>query len=551
VPRVLIGLVAGVWVDRLPRRPLLFATNVIRALLLVLVAVAAAFDLLRLELPATRLNELTNALVVGGEALTWQSVRPWREHAPQTRIINEYGPTETVVGCCVYEIAATESESGRVPIGRPIDNTQLYILDQQKRPVPIGVRGHLHIAGFGVGRGYLNQPMLTAEKFIPDPFSSEAGARMYMSGDLARFLPDGQIEFLGRGDEQIKLRGFRIELGDIETALLQHSSVAEVAVILREDTPGDKRLVAYVVPKQSDEAPSTSELREYLRTEGSVYAAIRESGDLPDDLQDKLHGEIKKFAESVEERGGNIVGQVDGVDVTVDLVAAMNEDEILNTDYGISVERFRRVVKLKKSLEGQPKVRAAAAGVESGPAPFVHGKLAAAVSGKPARAPQGRSKPAIPPTSDPRLITLEETKLRSVEESIRAFVRAANSKLREIVPMTSFNLILTAAEADAFCADYLEEDSFRADHARILVRMVAIVARMSTETEELKRKRRTPMAPPHRDSLMLLLAAARTAKENADLVLDMAGQRGLTEKVITLNASLQKVGNAKLLCDLA
>jgi hypothetical protein len=252
--------------------------------------------------------------------------------------------------------------------------------------------------------------------------------------------------------------------------------------------------------------------------------------------------EIKKFARSVEERGGNIVGQVDGVDVTVDLVAGMNEDEILNTDYGISVERFRRVVKLKKSLEGQPKMRAAAAGVESSPAPFVHGRLAEAVSGgRPARAPQARAKPTLPPTSDPRLITLEETKLRTVEESIRAFVRAANSKLREIVPMTSFNLILTAAEADAFCADYLEEDSFRADHARILVRMVAIVARMSTETEELKRKRRTPMAAPHRDALSLLLAAARTAKENADLVLDMAGQRGLTEKVITLNASLQKL----------
>lgn len=252
--------------------------------------------------------------------------------------------------------------------------------------------------------------------------------------------------------------------------------------------------------------------------------------------------EIKKFARSVEERGGNIVGQVDGVDVTVDLVAAMNEDEILSTDYGTSLERFRRVIKLKKSLEGQPKMRAAAAGADAGTAPFVHGKLAESIAGaKPAKPSQPPPKSTIPPTSDPRLITLEETKLRSVEEAIRAFVRAANSKLREIVPMTSFNLILTSAEADAFCADYLEEDSFRADHARILVRMVAIVARMSTETEELKRKRRTPMAGPHRDSLMLLLAASRTAKENADLVLDMAGQRGLTEKVITLNASLQKL----------
>jgi len=231
----------------------------------------AHLDLLRHELDPEQMAGLTKAFVIGGEMLMWQSLAPWLEHAPETRMINEYGPTEAAVGCCINEVGEVLSQSGGVPIGRPLSNTQLYILDQQKRPVPIGVRGHLHIAGFGVGRGYLNQPMLTAEKFIPDPFSSEAGARMYMSGDLARFLPDGQIEFLGRGDEQIKLRGFRIELGDIETALLQHSSVAEVAVILREDTPGDKRLVAYVVPKQSDEAPSTSELREYLQHKLPVH----------------------------------------------------------------------------------------------------------------------------------------------------------------------------------------------------------------------------------------------------------------------------------------
>ena len=121
-------------------------------------------------------------------------------------MINEYGPTETAVGCSINEVGEVLSQSGGVPIGRPLSNTQLYILDQLKRPAPIGVRGHLHIGGFGVGRGYLNQPMLTAEKFIPDPFSSEAGARMYVSGDLARFLPDGQIEYLGRTDEQIAAR---------------------------------------------------------------------------------------------------------------------------------------------------------------------------------------------------------------------------------------------------------------------------------------------------------------------------------------------------------
>ena len=250
--------------------------------------------------------------------------------------------------------------------------------------------------------------------------------------------------------------------------------------------------------------------------------------------------EIKTFAESVEQRGGSIVGQVDGRDVTVDLISAMDEEELLGSDYGTSLARFRRITKLKKSMEGQPKVKmAAAAGVSNVTGPFVHGKLAdvAATSAR----PTSPSKPAVPPTSDPRLITLEETKLRSVEESIRAFVRAANPKLREIVPMTSFNLILTAAEADAFCVDFLEEDSFRADHARILVRVVAIVARMSTEIEALKRKRFTQLAQPHGDSVTLLLAAARTARENATLVLDLADKRGLNEKVITLEASLQKL----------
>lgn len=248
--------------------------------------------------------------------------------------------------------------------------------------------------------------------------------------------------------------------------------------------------------------------------------------------------EIRKFAQSVEERGGSIVGQVDGVDITVDIISAMDDQEILETDYNVSLERFRRVAKLKKSLEGQPKMRAAAAAAGAGP--FVHGRLVGTGT-RPAAKPSGPPKPSLPPTSDPRLIALEETKLRSVEESIRAWVRAANPKLREIVPMTSFNLILTAAEADAFCAEYLEEDSFRADHARILVRVVAIVARMSTEIEELKRTRYTHLAHSHADSLQLLLAAAKTTKENSDMVLDVAGQRGLTEKVITLDASLQKL----------
>ena len=261
--------------------------------------------------------------------------------------------------------------------------------------------------------------------------------------------------------------------------------------------------------------------------------------------------EIKKFAETVEKRGGTIVGQVDGVDVTVDLVAAMDEDEILKTDYSSAIDRFRRIIQLKKSLEAQPKLRAAAVvagtpvvNMPLGPAAPVASNTAPS---KP-RTGTGPAKPSIPPTSDPRQIALEETKLRSVEESIRAWIRAANPKLREIVPMTSSNLILTAAEADAYCADDLQEDSLRAEHGRVLVRVVAIVARMSTEISELKRKRFTTAAKPHSDALLLLLAAAKTAQENARLVLDSTAEQGQMERVITLNASLQKLRER---CELA
>ena len=255
--------------------------------------------------------------------------------------------------------------------------------------------------------------------------------------------------------------------------------------------------------------------------------------------------EIKEFASSVEKRGGTIVGQVDGMDVTVDLVATMDESEILRTDYTTSLERFRRVSKLKKSLETQPKARAAAAGVRVAVVKktFVHGRLAGneTRSGATTSVQAGALRNSSLPTADPRQITLEETKLRSVEESIRAFIRAASPKLREIVPMRYFNLLLTAAEADAYCADYLEEDSFRAECARILVRAVAVVARMSTEVEELKRRRFTSSARQHNDSLLVLLAAAKTVQQNADLVLQTAGQRGLSEKMITMSASLQKL----------
>ncbi|CAA9299457.1 Polyketide synthase modules and related proteins, partial [uncultured Leptolyngbya sp.] len=215
-------------------------------------------------LPSKQAAGQTRALIIGGEALSKKSISFWQTHAPETRLVNEYGPTETVVGCCIYEVPTQTSLSGLVPIGRPIANTQLYILDRFLQPVPIEVAGELHIGGDGLARGYLNRTELTVQKFLPNPFSDEPGSRLYKTGDLARYLPDGNIEFLGRIDNQVKIRGFRIELGEIEAVLRQNRAVQDAVVIDQEYGSGDKRLVAYVVPSQ-EHALSTSELRRYLK----------------------------------------------------------------------------------------------------------------------------------------------------------------------------------------------------------------------------------------------------------------------------------------------
>ena len=163
-----------------------------------------------------------------------------------------------------------EPGQDRMPIGRPIDNTRVYVLDGQGSPVPIGVTGELHIGGVQVARGYLNRPELTQEKFVADPFSAEPNARMYKSGDLARHLPDGSIEYLGRNDQQVKIRGFRIELGEIEARLAEHEGVREAVVLAREDEAGDKRLVAYVT-LAGEETIAAEALREHLAAQLPEY----------------------------------------------------------------------------------------------------------------------------------------------------------------------------------------------------------------------------------------------------------------------------------------
>ncbi len=169
--------------------------------------------------------------------------------SPQTRLINSYGLTEATIDSSYFETATLDLSVERlVPIGRPFANTQLYILDGNLQPLPIGVPGELYIGGAGLARGYLNQPELTARRFIPNPFKS--GTQLYQTGDIARYLPDGNIEFLGRGDNQVKIRGFRIELGEIEAELSQHPQVDEIALLVREDEPGNQYLVAYIVPRE-------------------------------------------------------------------------------------------------------------------------------------------------------------------------------------------------------------------------------------------------------------------------------------------------------------
>ncbi len=230
----------------------------------------AHLEILNQQIPVTGAAGLTRRFIIGGEALMGEALAFWQAHAPETKLVNEYGPTETVVGCCIYEVAGDQPISGPVPIGRPIANTQLYILDSHLQPVPAGVPGELFIGGHGVARGYLHRPDLTAEKFIPDPFSPEPGARLYKSGDLARYRPDGVIEFLGRIDHQVKIRGFRIELGEIEALLAHHPAVQEVVVEAREDIAGQKRLAAYVVP-----VPGMSftphQMRDYLQSKLPDY----------------------------------------------------------------------------------------------------------------------------------------------------------------------------------------------------------------------------------------------------------------------------------------
>ncbi|WP_374089709.1 AMP-binding protein [Methylomicrobium lacus] len=201
----------------------------------------------------SRFVESLRLVIFGGEALEPYKLKPWFERYGDQRpqLVNMYGITETTVHVTYRLLARQDTDTTTAsPIGRPISDLQAYLTDASLNLCPIGCRGELHVGGAGLARGYLNRPELTAERFVPNPFG-KPGSRLYRSGDLAKYQDDGEMDYQGRIDHQVKLRGFRIELGEIEAQILAHPEVKEAAVLAREDQPGDKRLVAYLVEKQS------------------------------------------------------------------------------------------------------------------------------------------------------------------------------------------------------------------------------------------------------------------------------------------------------------
>ncbi len=277
-------VVVPYWVTRSPH---LFYDLLCRESVTVLNQTPSAFYQLMIaeQEPATSACRLALRLIIfGGEALHIPSFKPWFQRHGETRpqLVNMYGITETTVHATYYPLRASDADNPArgSPIGQPIPDLSIYLLDHLLRPVPNGEPGELYVGGPGLARGYLNRPDLTAERFIAHPFSQEPGARLYKSGDVGRYLPDGTLEYLGRVDHQIKIRGFRIEPGEIEAHLRQHPAVRAAVVVAREDQPGDQRLVAYVVPRASDAgekvagdlpAPSIEQMRQWETTYDHYY----------------------------------------------------------------------------------------------------------------------------------------------------------------------------------------------------------------------------------------------------------------------------------------
>lgn len=258
-------VVVPFWMSRSPET---FFEHIIEKKVTVLSQTPSAFNqLMRVDESEAGGSELAlKTVVFGGEALKPGNLIGWNERrgVESPRLINMYGITETTVHVTYHRLMEEDiGHAASSVVGRPIPDLQVHILDEHLQPVPVGLAGQIYVAGAGLARGYLNRPGLTAERFIPNPFSSN-GDRLYQTGDKARYRADGAIEYLGRVDQQVKVRGFRVELGEIEAALREHSAVAQCVVTVREDSPDEKRIVAYVAPRQN-QSPSVDDFRDFLK----------------------------------------------------------------------------------------------------------------------------------------------------------------------------------------------------------------------------------------------------------------------------------------------
>jgi hypothetical protein len=463
-----------------------------------------------------------------------------------------------------YEKLLQEPVEGEVPIPAGLEAISLQDNDGDVHDVLFRMRRWLRLLDLAITPAMLRRA-LTADI---DPEIAEAMLRYFArkkdASDVHRDKTDLVATFLYRHPRvpgQWESRGFGLDgslpLSPFEIALLEILADSDVPVLSEEHVQLLRRFDPLLEEAQafkdlntlldSGIIPRVRELKQSLDLSfyhPGVMATVAPYnatfGKKFDELFHDAAAEIKSFAQALEEQGGSILGNVDGVDVTVEHVAAMEESELLKIDYGVALEKFTRVSKLKRALERRPPIRRAARPTTP---PSVRAGRGSAV--------KSPSAPVQRPVLDvrtmrtavtPAQISTEEAKLRRVEESIRVFVRVADPKFRQIVPMRFFNLTLTPAEADAYCADYLQEQSLGASVARVLLRMVAVVARMTTELEELKRcENSASLWKLHADSLVALLEVARTMNEHATRVLASANQQGDTDHADAIQTSVQKL----------
>ncbi|MER6031537.1 amino acid adenylation domain-containing protein [Streptomyces sp. NPDC001851] len=290
---------------------------------------SAFYQLMRAdaEEPAVGRELALRQVVFGGEALDPARLADWYGRHPDDAplLVNMYGITETTVHVShlPLDVPAAAEAQQRSPIGRGIPDLRIYVLDPGLRPVPPGVCGEMYVAGAGLARGYLDRPALTSERFVADPFG-EAGTRMYRTGDLARWTAEGQLEYLGRADDQVKIRGFRIELGEVEAAVESHASVAQARVVVREDRPGDRRLVAYVVPAGPGPQPEPSALREHAGRSLPEYMVPSAVVTLPE-LPLTTNGKLDHRALPAPDRSGRSGGRTARTDREKALCAVFTE----------------------------------------------------------------------------------------------------------------------------------------------------------------------------------------------------------------------------------